>query len=93
MFEQIMKIMDTNFTGISEIFVNSTHEEEKSGSFKESIKTIIKVRNWRNDDIGTSNSKVYIKRFNCSPVTCEISFYSTLTDEENIDKQEGRSVL
>lgn len=62
---------------------------------KESLNawTIIKVWNWKIDDIGTSKSKVYIKKFKCSPVTCEISFYSTLSDDDSVDRQEGRSVL
>lgn len=89
MFEQIMKIMDTNFTGISEIFViqdslQSNFSTSNTVSTKDYInsKTVIKIRNWQTDDIGTSNSKVYIKRFSSSPVTCEISFFSTLSDDE-----------
>lgn len=87
-----MKIMDTNFTGISEIFVNQIESQEefshKSQNLKESLNawTIIKVRNWKLDDIGTSKSKVYIKKFKCSPVTCEISFYSTLSDDDSVDR-------
>ena len=84
-----MEILNTTFTGISEIFVNSSHTSDLydhmvvSSESKISQRQISRIPDWKNEEVVISKQQIYIKYYNSSPLFLKISFYSTMKIESD----------
>ena len=84
-----MEILNTTFTGISEIFVDLSQKSDLydhmvvSQESKISQRQISKIPDWKNEEIVVSKQQIYIKYYNSSPLFLKISFYSTMKIESD----------
>ena len=96
--EQIMNVLDTNFTGINEIFVdeNSLDQGTKLAEGNHSLvswsltnnkdynnaKSLTRVKHWQTEVFSEAKTSIYIQAFKGSPIYMSISFYSMLSQDE-----------
>ena len=101
----ILSSLDTNFTGINEIFVGKNYDSISNKNSLYSLKSsnissqngklnpkqITSVYNWRTHKLSGSNH-IYIKKFKASPVALDISFYQKIKDQ-NEEKEDMNHIL